>query len=377
MMPQDKDKQDTLLIVDDIPENLEVLFDALIANNFKVLIAESGESALENVQQELPDLILLDIMMPKGMDGFETCRQLKNNPKTQNIPVIFIIALSDTAEKIKGFELGAVDYVTKPFQQQEVLARINTHLTIRKLQQKLQIQNDQLIKLNKENNEFLSIAAHDLKNPLSGIQGSADFIINSYDKMSKEDVIEFATMISVTSGQAFELIKNLLEVNAIESGKKNILLSTLDILPILQWLVSSYTELANKKNISLQFQHLDKQYPAFVDNKIVLQVLENIISNAIKYSPPNRNITIRLSQDQQQLRCEVQDEGPGLSDSDKQKLFGKFSCLSAIPTCGEHSTGLGLFIVKKLVGMMNGTVWCESELGQGATFIVEFPKTSA
>ncbi len=124
---------DTVLIADDTPENLSVLFDFLIANDFKVLVAENGEDALENAKEEHPDLILLDVMMP-GIDGFETCRQLKNNPQTQDIPVIFMTALSDTLEKVKGFELGAVDYVTKPFQQEEVLARIKTHLTIRKLQ---------------------------------------------------------------------------------------------------------------------------------------------------------------------------------------------------------------------------------------------------
>jgi signal transduction histidine kinase len=119
-----------------------------------------------------------------------------------------------------------------------------------------------------------------------------------------------------------------------------------------------------------------KQYPAFVDDNRLHQVLENLISNAVKYSPHGKNIIIRLRQDERHVRCEIQDEGPGLSDSDKQKLFGKFTRLAAKPTGREHSTGLGLFIVKKLVELMNGAVWCESELGQGATFIVEFPVMS-
>jgi len=141
--------QDTLLIVDDTPENIAVLFNFLSGHGFKILVAENGEDALENAQDEHPDLILLDVIMP-GIDGFETCRRLKSNPPTQEIPVIFITALSDTLDKVKAFKLGAVDYITKPFQQEEVLARVNTHLTIRKLQNELQAQKAALEKANLE-----------------------------------------------------------------------------------------------------------------------------------------------------------------------------------------------------------------------------------
>jgi diguanylate cyclase (GGDEF)-like protein len=141
--------QDTLLIVDDTPENIAVLFNFLSGHGFKILVAENGEDALENAQDERPDLILLDVIMP-GIDGFETCRRLKSNPPTQEIPIIFITALSDTLDKVKAFKLGAVDYITKPFQQEEVLARVNTHLTIRKLQNELQAQKEALEKANLE-----------------------------------------------------------------------------------------------------------------------------------------------------------------------------------------------------------------------------------
>lgn len=139
----------TLLIVDDTPENIAVLFTFLSGQGFKVLVAETGEDALENAQEEHPDLILLDVLMP-GIDGFETCRRLKSDPSTQEIPIIFITALSDTLDKVKAFKLGAVDYITKPFQQEEVLARVNTHLTIRRLQQELQAQKAALEQANLE-----------------------------------------------------------------------------------------------------------------------------------------------------------------------------------------------------------------------------------
>jgi signal transduction histidine kinase len=372
LMPTYDKQQDTLLIVDDTPENIGVLFDCLADHNFKIFVAENGSDALEIAKEKLPDLILLDILMP-GIDGFETCRQLKNIPQTQDIPVIFMTALSETSDKVKGFQLGAVDYVTKPFQQEEVLARINTHLTIRQLQNQLQVQNEQLIKLNQEKNEFLGIAAHDIKNPLTAIQSAAEVIELDYETMSKNDMVKQAKRISVTTRQLFTLIDNLLDINAIESGKFNISPSSIDIFPTLQSLVMRYSNRAKSKDIAVHFQSPEKQYHAFVDGNTIIQVLDNLISNAVKYSPYGKQVDIRVTESEKFIRCEIQDEGPGLSDSEQQKLFHKFSKLSTKPTGGEHSTGLGLFIVKKLVEAMNGKVWCESELGKGTTFFVDFP----
>jgi signal transduction histidine kinase len=362
---------DTLLVVDDTPENVRVLFDFLITHQFRILVAENGEDALENAEEEQPDMILLDVMMP-GIDGFETCRLLKDNVQTQDIPVIFMTALSDTLDKVKAFELGAVDYITKPFQQEEVLARIHTHLTLRKLQKKLQTQNDQLVQLNQEKNEFLGIAAHDLKNPLAAIQGAAELIETNYHRMSQEEIREMVRMISVSSKQMFDLIKNLLDVNAIEAGKMNPSLSFVDILPIVQLLVNNYTNKAKAKNITIQFHYEAKPYQANVDYNNVHQVLDNLISNAIKYSPYDKTVYIRLIDNNNEVYCEVQDEGPGLSETDQKQLFKKFSRLTPQPTGEELSTGLGLFIVKKLVVAMNGSVTCKSEEGKGSIFIVKF-----
>jgi len=147
----------TILIVDDIPTNIEVLLDVLIGAGFEVMVALDGESALEQVDYAPPNMILLDVMMP-GIDGFETCQHLKENPDTKDIPIIFMTALSETVDKIKGFEAGAVDYITKPFQHEEVLARVNTHLTMQQLQHKLQSQNDALFALNERLQKELSIA---------------------------------------------------------------------------------------------------------------------------------------------------------------------------------------------------------------------------
>jgi len=232
--------------------------------------------------------------------------------------------------------------------------------------------NSELIQLNQDKNEFLGIAAHDLKNPLSAILGLANIMVEEKGELPSEEILEYATLIEDSSSRMFNLITNLLDVNAIESGKTNMKLEHVDILPIIEKLVHAYIDRAKAKDITIEFQANHTQHFALLDQEIIHQVLDNLISNAIKYSPYHKKVIVKLLMIGDQIRCEIQDEGPGLSQADQQKLFGKFTRLTTKPTGGEHSTGLGLFIVKKLVIMMNGNVGCESELGQGATFFVSF-----
>lgn len=243
-------------------------------------------------------------------------------------------------------------------------------------EEKLKQQNETLVKLNQDKNEFLAIAAHDLKNPLSAILGLAEEIQEAFDEMTKTELLEFAGMIQDSAERMFQLITNLLDVNMIEAGKVNISLKNVNILPILQKVVTDYYKKAQAKQITLQLQELfdiNESFIAVVDENTVHQILDNLISNAVKYSPQGKQIYVRICKNADNIRCEIQDEGAGLSKWDQQKLFRKFTRLTTKPTGDEHSTGLGLFIVKKLVEAMNGQVWCESELNQGATFIVKFP----
>jgi signal transduction histidine kinase len=233
--------------------------------------------------------------------------------------------------------------------------------------------------LNQEKNELLGIVAHDLKNPLQTIQGSAQLIemaLTQENYCNKEEILEFAQMINLSAERMFQLVTNLLDMNTIDSGKMQIVLQAINILPILIRIVTEYREKAKAKNLTIHFTPSESNYFAHVDAKIVHQILDNLLSNAVKYSPFHHNIYIRISQDIQTVRCEIQDEGQGLSQAEQGKLFNKFSRLSPQPTGGEHSTGLGLFIVKKLIEAIQGKVWCESELEHGATFIVEFAKVN-
>jgi PAS domain S-box-containing protein len=244
---------------------------------------------------------------------------------------------------------------------------------------KLKQQNEALIHLNQEKNEFLGIAAHDLKNPLSSILGLAEEIQESFEELPKAEILEFTGMIQISAQRMFQLINNLLDVNAIEVGKMNVTLKMVNVLPILQSSILYYRKRAHEKRIYLDTGDIfgtQETFMAWVDAGTLHQVLDNLLSNGLKYSPTNKNLYLRLLKTAHSVRFEIQDEGPGLSVEDHQKLFSKFTRLTPRPTQGEHSTGLGLYIVKRLVEAMQGRVWCETVLGHGATFIVEFPSIS-
>lgn len=255
-------------------------------------------------------------------------------------------------------------------EQARTIQITNTELQEMNLRQ--EIQNTQLKELNEEKNEFMGIAAHDLKNPLSGIQNIAEILLMD-DELPITIRREMLTHVTKSSERMFELIKNLLDVNAIERGGFMPSAKPVNIAQIAVLTTDHYQSRANSKNITLTFSG-ETQAFALADHAAVEQVLDNLISNAVKYSPQEKQVFVRLLEVSSKVRLEVQDEGPGLSETDKRKLFGKFARLSAQPTGGEHSTGLGLSIVKKMVEAMQGNVWCESVLGQGATFIIELPK---
>ncbi|MDM8568233.1 hybrid sensor histidine kinase/response regulator [Thiotrichales bacterium HSG1] len=368
-----------ILIVDDAPINLRALSQTLMEVGYKVRPANNGKVALKVAESLLPDLVLLDIMMP-DMDGYQVCRCLKSNEKTKNIPVIFISALTDGLDKIKAFEAGGIDYIMKPFHKEEVLARVDTHITLGNVNKKLMLQNQHLITLNKEKNEFLGIAAHDLKNPLSAIKGYSEEIYENFDYMSKAEILEHIGFIQNSSQQMFTIITNLLDVNQIESGKIKLSLKTTDIFPILKDVLNRNIVMACKKNISFKglenfdLENNTKTYDAYVDINIVIQILDNVVSNAIKYSFINKDVTLGLFHDENMIYFKINNQCNSFTKEDRKKLFIKFSKLSVRPTAKEHSTGLGLFIVKKLVDMLCGKIWCEDNTEKGVTFIITLPK---
>jgi signal transduction histidine kinase len=366
------EREQLILIVDDISRNLQVLGSILGEHGYSVNVASHGQGALDSLAAQMPDLILLDIQMP-DIDGLEVCRRLKSDATTRNIPVIFLTARTETDDIVRGFEAGAVDYITKPFVSAELLARVRTHLKMKQYSDLIVQQNRHLQELDNEKNEMLGIVAHDLKNPIASIQLMADLIEHKQGVVPPEQLQSYANDLGQATQKMMALIKNLLDIHHIESGKFILRLAPVDILPMVEHLAGEYRLRAEHKSLTLRVHHPEHLPMIHADETAVYQVLDNLVSNAVKYSPHGKSVTIECRADAAVVRFIVRDEGPGLSEEDQQKLFGKFARLSAQPTGGESSTGLGLSIVKRLVEQMHGVVRCESRLGEGAAFIVEFP----
>ncbi|MCV6637554.1 hybrid sensor histidine kinase/response regulator [Candidatus Albibeggiatoa sp. nov. NOAA] len=245
------------------------------------------------------------------------------------------------------------------------------------LNQELVELNHDLTELTEEKNQFLALAATDFKKPLEAIQELSILMQRSISQLAQDKIREFAKIIEVSSQRMTQLIQNLLQANDLETGKLDMPLGIYDVSSSLQFLADDYVEYAREKGIQLQIDLPQEECKLLVNKRALLQVLDNLILNAIKYSPYGKTVFIRFIKNNSIMHCEIQDQGIGISPEEQQKLFGKFSRLSPQPTGDESATGLGLFIVKKLVETMNGEIYCKSDIGKGTTFIVEFPLIEA
>jgi signal transduction histidine kinase len=369
----------SILIVDDIPENISTLFHFLDANGFEVLVARDGMGALELIEYERPNLILLDVMMP-GMDGFETCKRFKANAKTQNIPIIFMTALSDTLDKLKGFKLGAVDYITKPIQQTEVLARINTHLTICQLQRQLQVKNDELeaknIELEAKNAEleakndeldaFSHTAAHDLKNPLSYQITMSEFLLEEFSDRLNAEGNQCLQHIFDSSKKMIGIINALLLLASVSKQEIDLIpLNMGDIIYQVQQRIEAMFKQYQGEIIMPDEWPLVIGYAPWVE-----EIWVNYLTNALKYGGHPPRLELGVTQKPDKIRFWVRDNGSGLSQDALAKLFTPFTRLHQTSVEGH---GLGLSIVQRIVKRLGGEVGVESQVGIGSVFYFSLP----
>jgi signal transduction histidine kinase len=230
--------------------------------------------------------------------------------------------------------------------------------------------------INQEKNNFIGIVSHDIRDPVSSIYSLSDFIMADIDDLSKEEIVDFAKDIKYSSDKIIRLLQALLDINAIETGRYNLKFEKFGLSALLKQVVSSYNERALEKKIKIRFT-ASQEYYVFCDKNSAEQLFSNLISNAVKYSPQGRNVFISVKEENGFIRTEIEDEGPGFNSEDMKKLFEKFAKLSARPTGGESSTGLGLSIVKQLVEMNKGKIFCESEYLKGAKFLIDLPVFSS
>ncbi|EIJ43225.1 bacteriophytochrome (light-regulated signal transduction histidine kinase) [Beggiatoa alba B18LD] len=367
----------TLLIVDDVPANVAMLFDFLTDAGFKVLVAQEGLRAIQKAEYAKPDLILLDVMMP-DMNGFEVCRIIKMQESTRDIPIIFMTALTETVNKVKGFEVGAADYITKPIQQEEVLARINTHLKLHRLQKQLQTYTNELEKRNQELEAFARTVAHDLKNPLSGVIHLSERLVRDYDtapdfKIVTEKSLGYLKLINNAGEQMSDIIDALLLLAGV-STRQQVEIKPLDMQMILQEVTEKHlANLIDCYKGELSFPNVP--YPTVIGYAPwIEQVWANYLSNGLKYGGTPPELTIGFEEQANSVSFWVQDNGVGLSIEAQEKLFTPFTRLHENRIDGH---GLGLSIVRQIMDKLQGHAGVHSALGQGSRFYFTLPKAVA
>lgn len=375
-------QQSTILIVDDAPMNVDFLVQYLNRAGFQVLIAKDGNTAIRQAKHVRPDIVLLDVLMPE-MDGFETCRCLKRDKQTNEIPVIFMTALSDIGHKVQGFEVGAVDYVTKPLDPQEVMARVTTHLTLRSLQKDLQSEiaerkrTEEMLReyttmlqaQNEELDAFAHTVAHNLKNPLGALAGLTELLQSDYSLLSSSELDDCLKLIVHGGRKAITIIDELLLLASVR--KKEVEPEPLDMIEIIN---ESQERLADMITQSKSRIIIPPHWPLAIGyGPWVEEVWVNYLSNAIKYGgrPPVVELGATM-QANNKVCFWVKDNGPGLTPTEQSHLFTPFTRLSKLDVQGH---GLGLSIVRRIVEKLDGEVGIESngEPGQGSIFNFTLP----
>jgi two-component system, sensor histidine kinase and response regulator len=384
----------TILVVDDNTTNLSVLFDLLSHEGFKVLVAGDGESAIAQVQYVQPDLLLLDVMMP-GINGFETCHRLKQSELTQNIPVIFMTALSEISDKVKGFNVGAVDYITKPIDREEVLARIKTHLTVQSLQKTLQEQN---LALQKEVEEriaaesalrmFLHAVSHDLRNPVTAMlmvlrqllqRANSEHSDLEADEAGENVVIEPSTPVTKSilekmeqsTSRQLNLINSLLESHVNEVKGIALHQEPRSLSQLVEGAISDLEPLVAENGAKLANLITSDLPLVLVDTTQLCRVWHNLISNALKHNPPGLNLTLDAVPVPSMILCSITDDGVGMTPEQCDRLFNLYSQGKRSPQ--SLGLGLGLYLCRQIITAHGGEIGVESQPNAGSKFWFTIP----
>ncbi|TVQ26065.1 MAG: hybrid sensor histidine kinase/response regulator [Spirochaetaceae bacterium] len=357
-----------LLIVDDNSANLGVLYNHLDRKGYRVLVAQDGKAVIPLVEDETPDLILLDVMLP-DISGFEICRRLKENPVTRDVPVIFISALASTEDKIEGFRAGGVDYITKPFQQDEVLARVEAHLTIKK-------QREMLAELNATKDRFFSIIAHDLRGPFTGFLGASRLLEESAEELDIETLRKIASELHRSAGRGVALLENLLKWAMLQQQLLMPRPAPVHLHSVVETAVDLFSSAAEQKGVTLTCD-VHPSHVARADVDMISSAFRNLINNAVKFTPPGGAVSVASRREGDSVCVAVADTGVWVSEEDLPYLFRSDRKVQRKGTGGESGTGLGLVLVAEYVERNAGRIDVETVPGTGTTFTVHLPAESS
>ncbi len=401
-----------VLLVDDTPANLKLLRQALEPEGYRILIAPSGEAALKIARSAQPDLILLDVQMP-GLDGFETCRCLKQDPATQDIPVIFVTARAETEAIVEGFRAGGIDYIVKPFQSEEVLARVRTHLKIDRLTRHLETANRQIQEATERKSRFLASMSHELRTPMNAIIGFTNLVLRHSGEVLPERQRDNLSKVKESANHLLNLINDILDLSRIEAGRMEVNPARFDVKGLIASCCDTVSPLV-RPGVTLSYEVSDEVGQAHTDGARLRQIVMNLLSNALKFTEkgevkvrvtrlptvdrrPSTNDRGPETEDRASpspvlrppsaflpssvvgrpsgdgfLEVAVSDTGVGIPPEALDYIFEEFQQVKGSDP-QHRGTGLGLPITKGFAELLGGSISVESEVGKGSTFTVRIP----
>lgn len=371
------DIKGNILVVDDTPVNLRLLSELLTKQGYRVRAARDGQTAIRSVQTHHPDLILLDIKMPE-MDGYEVCTHLKQGEITADIPIIFISALSEADDIVRAFEVGGVDYITKPFKFREVLARVENHLTLQRQRQQIeqaqQRERQYFEKISTMKDHFVQAATHDLKSPLAMIMGYASLLDTQESIIGDQEAMTYIAEIKRGSDKMLGLVREMLDLLQIESGI-HLQAEPTELNALVRQATTPFSQQAAGHNLTLEMTLPEADRTVFVDAEKLTRVFDNLISNAIKYTPAGGDVVVEVEHLEDAVGIHIRDNGIGISAEALPMLFEAFYRVRDKSTSeiNVEGTGLGLSIARSIVEQHNGSIEVNSQPGAGSTFSVYLP----
>lgn len=361
-----------ILIVDDVMSNVLLLKVLLTNEKFAIATASNGRQALEQVEKENPDLVLLDVMMP-DMSGFEVAQHLKSNPNTADIPIIFLTALNSTADIVKGFQVGANDFISKPFNKEELIIRVTHQISLVAAKRLILSKTEELQRTIAGRDKLYSVIAHDLRSPMGSIKMVLNMLIlNLPSEKIGAEMYELLTMANQTTEDVFSLLDNLLKWTKSQIGKLNVVYQDVDLVEVTDGVIEIFSMVAGLKKIRIREMKPEKMM-VNADIDMLKTVVRNLLSNAIKFSKENSEVLVKMEEVDGMAVVSVQDYGCGISEEGQKKLLHTDTHFSTFGTNNEEGSGLGLLLCKDFVVKNGGKLWFTSKEGEGSIFSFSIP----